>query len=223
MKPHAFTAGLAVCLLAALVLLQPVVARASQTEAVAAPAEPSGWQYQMHERVKQHQLGWIIPSAIFDGGGRAVWWSLGASEGPWVLPVVIGVQTIEGCGVLASQSTLKLIHKRIDRERSALHLARNLEKAGWTWFGVWMGSLALGWTLYGLYTAVWGPGLLIWAIASWLVVFPFLHPAITNWAVASDARRVANGHTYAGDERPRNRKVRPEVKAASPLGFVLVW
>jgi hypothetical protein len=56
-----------------------------------------------------------------------------------------------------------------------------------------------------------------------LVVFPFLHPAITNFAVATDARRVANGHTFAGNQRPRNRRPLPEVKAASPLGIVVVW
>ena len=66
-------------------------------------------------------------------------------------------------------------------------------------------------------------GLLIAAIASWLVVFPFLHPAITNFAVATDARRVANGHTFAGNQRSRNRRPLPEVKAASALGIVVVW
>jgi hypothetical protein len=177
----------------------------------------------MHERVKQHQLGWIVPAALFDGGGRAVWWSMSSTDGPWILAIILGVQTIEGAGILASQSTLKLIHRQIDQERSALHLSRRLARNGWTWFAVSMGSLALGWIFYGLHTVTWDFGLIIAAVASWLVVFPFLHPAITNFAVATDARRVANGHTYTGTQRPRNRKPRPEVVAASPLGFVLVW
>ncbi len=249
---RSFAAGLAVAVLAALVLLQPVVAHATnrgstpgrnaapdddgdakaakkpaaEPPAQVAPArEQQPWQFQLHERTKQLQLGWIIPAAIFDGGGRAVWWSLGSTEGPWLLPVIIGVQTIEGCGIIASQAELKRIHRWIDEGRSAMHLSRRLENQGWRWFGVSMGCLALGWIWYGLYTAAWDFGMMISAVMAWLLVFPFLHPAITYFGAATDAKRVANGHVFSGEGNgeARRRRPRAEVKAFSPMGIVIVW
>ncbi len=248
-----FVAGLAAALLAALILVQPVVARAATAESTSPqlpvttlldddgdavapgkkrkpvyepppPPPRAGWQIQLHERTKKLQLGWIIPAAIFDGGGRAVWWSLGATHGPAVMAVILGVQTIEGCGILASQAELKRIHLWIDSERSALHLARRAEAQGWRWFAVSMASLAAGWIWYGLYTVAWDFGMIISAIMGWLLTFPFLHPAITYWGIASDARRVANGHEFhtpkADAER---RKPRPKITSISPMGISIAW
>ena len=249
---RSFAAGLAASLLGALILVQPVVARAATAEQ-SAPALPvttlldddgdakaaakrtpvyepppppprAEWQIQLHERTKKLQLGWIIPAAIFDGGGRAVWWSLGATHGAWVLPIILGVQTIEGCGILASQAELKRIHLWIDEERSALHLARRAEAQGWRWFAVSMASLAAGWIWYGLYTVAWDFGMIISAVMGWLLTFPFLHPAITYWGIAADARRVADGHEfYTPKADAERRKPRPKITSISPMGISIAW
>ena len=243
-----FAAGLAASLLAALFLVQPVVARAANAAAVAPaalhfdddgdaraanekaepdppPRDLAPWQVQLHERTKKVQLGWIIPAAIFDGGGRAVWWALGATEGPWILPIIIGVQTIEGCGILASQAELKRIHLWIDGSRSAMHLSRRLEAQGWRWFAVSMACAAAGWMWYGLNTGVGDFGMIIASIMAWLLVFPFLHPAITYWAMATDARRVANGHTFytPRSDQTRRGKPRPKITSVSPMGISIAW
>lgn len=241
-----FLAGLGAAVLAAALLVQPAVAHAAVRGPAAQPVAAdevsdtvvSGaattapaavglapWQVQLHERTKYHQLWWILPSAILDGGGRAIWWTLGSVYGPAILVGTLAVQTVEGCGVLAAQSSLRLIHRWIDQAKSPRALSTRLKRHGWSWFGVSMGALALGWTLLGVEQLTWEFGFAIGAAVSWLLVFPFLHPAITFLVAAVEARRVAEGHVFHREntEQTRRRRPRPEVRGFSPLGITVVW